>query len=37
MENVAGGLCGGDSSERMISISPNLQQIEMPTPALALT
>ncbi len=25
------------SSERMISISPNLQEIEMPTPALALT
>jgi transposase len=30
-------LRGGGSSERMISISPNLQQIEMPTPALALT
>lgn len=27
----------GSSSERMISISPNLQEIEMPTPAFALT
>jgi transposase len=30
-------LRGGASSERMDSISPNLQQIEMPTSALALT
>jgi transposase len=30
-------LRGGGSSERMISISPNLQKIEMPTSALVLT
>lgn len=30
-------LRGGASSETMISMSPNLQQIEMPAPVLALT